>query len=78
MTIIHESKKWWNLEIQNEGDLLDLVLESPQDLARLRFRWTSLSIDMGNESFTGEESEAELAGYCEVPSTIIDVPHIPW
>jgi len=65
LTIIHESKKWWNLEIQNEGDLLDLVLETPQDLARLRFRWASLSIDMGNESLTGEESEAELAGYCE-------------
>ena len=65
LTLIREVKKWWSLEIQNEGDLLDMVLESPQDLDRLRFKWTEVGVDMGHDGVTGSPSEAALDAYME-------------
>ena len=48
------------LEIENEGDLLDLVLEEPQDLERLSFKWSQVGFDMGNDGLGGSLSESDL------------------
>ena len=57
------------LEIENEGDLLDLVLEEPQDLERLRFRWSQVGFDMGNDGLAGALSESDLNNHMEFLST---------
>ena len=49
LTIIREVKKWGTIELENDGDLLDIVLESSQDWERLRFKWSGISIDMGHD-----------------------------
>ena len=30
LTLLREARKWWNLEIETEGDLLDIVIERPK------------------------------------------------
>jgi len=60
------------LEIDNEGDLLDLVLETPQDLDRLRFRWSQLTVDMGNDGLTSSNlTEDALNRHMEYLSTTL-------
>ena len=59
------------LEIENEGDLLDLVLEEPQDLERLRFRWNEVGFDMGNDGLAGSLSESDLNDHMEFLSATL-------
>ena len=59
------------LEIENEGDLLDLVLEEPQDLERLRFRWSQVGFDMGNDGLAGSLSESDLNNHMEFLSATL-------
>ena len=59
------------LEIENEGDLLDLVLEEPKDLERLRFRWSEVGFDMGNDGLAGSLSESDLNNHMEFLSTTL-------
>ena len=49
MTLLREARKWWNLEIENEGDLLDIVIERPEDLDQLTFNWKMIGFDMAND-----------------------------
>ena len=48
------------MEILNEGDILDIVLETPQDLDNLKFRWTELGFDMGHDGVGSPTSETGL------------------
>ena len=48
LTLIREARKWWNLEIENEGDLLDIVIERPEDLDQLTFNWKTIGFDKSN------------------------------
>ena len=59
------------LEIENEGDLLDLVLEDPGDLERLRFRWSQLVLDMGNDGLVGSLSEWDLSQHIQFLSAAL-------
>ena len=59
------------MEIENEGDLLDLVLEEPQDLERLRFRWSEVGFDLGNDGLAGSLSESDLNNHMEFLSTTL-------
>ena len=60
MTLLREMRLGATLEIENEGDLLDLVLEEPQDLERLSFKWSQVGFDMGNDGLGGSLSESDL------------------
>ena len=71
LTIIREARKWWNLEIENEGDLIGHVIETPQDLDSLKFKWTSISFDMGNDGLGGSPSEAALNSHMEFLDNIL-------
>ena len=59
------------LEIENEGDLLDLVLEDPGDLERLRFRWSQVVLDMGNDGLVGSLSEWDLSQHIQFLSAAL-------
>jgi len=65
LTILREARKWWNLEIENEGDLIGHVIEKPQDLDTIKFKWKSISFDMGNDGLSGSPSEAALNSHME-------------
>jgi len=71
LTILREARKWWNLEIENEGDLIGHVIEKPQDLDSLKFKWTSISFDMGNDGLSGSPSEAALNSHMEFLSNTL-------
>ena len=71
MTLIREARKWWTLEIENEGDLLDMVLESPQDLDSLRFKWSGVSYHMDNDGIYGSPSELSLNSIMENINTTL-------
>ena len=60
MTLLREARKWWNLEIENEGDLLDIVIERPEDLDHLTFNWKTIGFDMANDGLVGSPSDAAL------------------
>ena len=77
LTILIEARKWWNLEIENEGDLLGLVIEKPQDLDNLRFKWTNISFDMGNDGLAGSPSETALNSHMEfLSNTLPDLKEV--
>ena len=65
LTLIREVRKWASLEIENEGDLLEVVLETPSDLERLRFKWSEVGFDMGHDGVIGPVSETGLNTYME-------------
>jgi len=65
LTIIREVKKWGTIELENDGDLLDIVLESPQDWDRLKFKWSGFSIDMGHDGILEQQTELTLNTYME-------------
>ena len=65
LTILREARKWWNLAIENEGDLIGHVIEKPQDLDGLKFKWSSISFDMGNDGLAGSPSEAALDSHMD-------------
>ena len=71
MTLLREMRLGATLEIENEGDLLDLVLEEPQDLERLRFRWSQVGLDMGNDGLTGSLSESDLSQQMQFLTTTL-------
>ena len=58
--MIREIRRWAILEIENEGDILDIVLESPHDLDNLKFKWSELSFDMGHDGLAGPMSDMML------------------
>ena len=65
-------RKLGSLEIDNEGDLLDLVLESPQDLESLRFKWKEVNFDMGNDGLgSGNLPELFLNSHMEFLSATL-------
>ena len=57
ITLVREARRWWRAGIANEGDILDMVIETPQDLERVKFKWTGVHYDMGNDGLTGPLSE---------------------
>ena len=65
LTLVREARKWWNLEIENEGDLLDIVIEKPADLDQLSFRWKKIGFDMANDGLSGSPSETALNEHME-------------
>jgi hypothetical protein len=69
LTILREARKWWNLEIENEGDLLDLVIEQPTDLDNLKFKWKKINFGMGNDGLSGSPSETALNDQMEFLSS---------
>ena len=50
---------------------MDLVLEEPKDLERLRFRWREVGFDMGNDGLAGSLSESDLNNHMEFLSTTL-------
>ena len=36
LTILREARKLWILDIENEGELLDVVIEKPKDLEQIK------------------------------------------
>lgn len=60
LTILREAQKLWVLEIENEGDLLDKVIEKPGDLAGIKFKWTSLHLEVSNDGFPHGVSDTLL------------------
>ena len=60
LTLLREARKWWNLEIENEGDLLDIVIERPEDLDQLTFNWKTIGFDMANDGLVGSPSDSAL------------------
>jgi len=77
LTILREARKWWNLEIENEGDLLDIVIERPADLDSIKFKWTKINFEMGNDGLSGSPSETALNGQMEfLTSTVPDLEEI--
>ena len=74
LTILREARKWWNLEIENEGDLIGHVIEKPQDLDNLKFKWTNISFDMGNDGLSGSPSEDALNSQMEFLANTL--PHL--
>ena len=60
LTLLREARKWWNLEIENEGDLLDIVIERPEDLDQLTFNWRTIGFDMANDGLVGSPSDTAL------------------
>lgn len=72
LTLLKEMRKLGSLEIDNEGDLLDLVLESPQDLDSLRFKWKEVNFDMGNDGLgSGNLPELFLNSHMEFLSATL-------
>jgi len=65
LTLLREARRWGSLDIENEGDLLDMVIERPSDLDRVTFAWASMGLDMGNDGLAGAPSEAELNDHME-------------
>ena len=74
MTLLREARKWWNLEIENEGDLLDIVIERPEDLDHLTFNWKTIGFDMANDGLVGSPSDAALNDQMEFLARTL--PHL--
>ena len=74
MTLLREARKWWNLEIENEGDLLDIVIERPEDLDLLTFNWKTIGFDMANDGLVGSPSDAALNDQMEFLARTL--PHL--
>jgi len=60
LTLLRELKKWDSWVIENEGDLLDLVIEQVPDIDNLCFKWTSINVDSGNDGMLENMSESDL------------------
>ena len=72
MTLLKEMRRQGSLELDNEGDLLDLVLETPRDLDSLRFCWTEVTFDMGNDGLPpGNLSEEALNSHMEFLNRVL-------
>ena len=74
LTLLREARKWWNLEIENEGDLLDIVIERPEDLDHLTFNWKTIGFDMANDGLVGSPSDAALNDQMEFLARTL--PHL--
>ena len=74
MTLLREARKWWNLDIENEGDLLDIVIERPEDLDHLTFNWKTIGFDMANDGLVGSPSDAALNDQMEFLARTL--PHL--
>ena len=52
--------------------MLDLVLETSKDLDSLRFKWSELTLDMGNDGLSSSNlSEEALNGHMEFLSSTL-------
>jgi len=59
LTLLRETRKS-RVEIENEDDLLDIVIERPEDLDRLTFNWKTVGFDMANDGLVGSPSDTVL------------------
>ena len=72
LTLLKEMRREGSLELDNEGDLLDLVLETPRDLDSLRFCWREITFDMGNDGLPpGNLSEVALNSHMEFLNRVL-------
>jgi len=60
LTILREAQKLFVLDIENEADLLDKVIEKPADLKGIKFKWTSLHLEVSNDGFAHGASDDQL------------------